>query len=166
MKLSEHNKAILEVRHRTQDSISECKKALEISNWDIDEAVRIVSRVRHDANTKNQSHEFYGYVGLYSFEFGRAGVLVELGCESGYVAKSSEFIKLANTIAVHVAWANPKGLNREDVNQSFGEVCLLDQPEMRETKGQRTIRELLAELSCKTGENITLVRFVRFKVGE
>lgn len=166
MQISEHNAAILEVRHRTQESILECKKALETSNWDVNEAVRVVSRARHDANENNHSHASYGHVALYSFEFGRAGVLVELGCESGYVAKSIEFIRLANTIASHVAWSNPKGLNRQDVNQNFGEVCLLDQPEIRENQGQRTIRELLAELSYKTGETITVVRFARFKVGE
>jgi elongation factor Ts len=164
MQISEHNAAILEVRRRTQDSIGECKKSLMESNWEIDEAIRLMARNRHNAN--NKSHESYGYVALYSYEFGRAGVIVELGCESGYVAKSMDFVKLANTIAIHVAWSNPKGMDRKDVNQSFGEICLLDQPEMRETQGQRTIREMLSELSCKTGETITLVRFARFKVGE
>ena len=142
------------------------KKSLEISNWDIDEAVRLVARNRHDMKSNNQAHESYGYVCLYSYEFGRSGVMVELGCESGYIAKNIDFIKLANVIATHISWSNPKRVLIERMLIKLSEKCLLDQPEMRENQGQRTIRELLLDLSCKTGENITLVRFARFKVGE
>jgi elongation factor Ts len=165
MVLSQQNESILVVRRITQAPVVDCKKFLELSNWNIEEAVRLIARKKHDEKT-NKSHEFYGIVCLYSHQFGRVGVMVELSCESGYIAKSLDFIKLANTIAVQIAWSNPKGLDRQDVQQCFGEVCLLDQVEMKETQGQRTIKELLAELSCKTGENIKIVRFARFDVGD
>ena len=159
-------KAISEVRQITQARLVDCKTALENSNWNVNDAIKSIGKKHHDEMNNENQHEFYGTVCLYSHLFGRVGTMVELSCESSYVAKSADFIKLANAIAVQISWSNPKGLDRQDVQQCFGEVCLLDQFETKETQGRRTIRELLAELSCKTGENIKIVRFTRFEIGE
>jgi elongation factor Ts len=110
----EKNQAILEVRKRTEAPISSCKQALEASNWNVDLACLTIAKTTYK---DKRSHDHYGTVCLYSHNFGRIGVMVELSCESGYVAKNREFQKLANTIAVHVSWSDPKYISRDQVSQ-------------------------------------------------
>ena len=196
--------AIAEVRRRTSAPMLECKRVLELEGWDVDLACVGLAKARHDASN-GKAHDSYGVVALYSHEFGRVGTMVELSCESGYVAKSREFAKLANAIAIHITWSNPKYVDRSQVDprevetarDNFAEmsrsiqlrsmgvpdsssqaidgmmdtffypkVCLLDQLEMKETQGTATIGSMIARLSHKTGEKISVRRFVRFKVGE
>ena len=195
--------AIIEVRKRTLAPIVDCKKALELNSFDIDKSCRDIARARHNAKGNNRPHDTYGVVALYSYEFGRIGVMVELSCESGYVAKSHEFVKLANTIAIHIAWSNPRYIDRSQIDpieieiardnfmdalsppeifddKTFNErvidrtmdrtfypkLCLLDQPEMKETQGKKTIGVLIDKMIDKTGEKIVVKRFARFKIGE
>lgn len=164
MQVSEKNAAIIEVRRRTLAPIWGCKKALEACGGDIEEACQTIARALHDSKN-GKAHDSHGSVGLYSHAFGRVGVLVEVSCESGYVTKSREFVKLVNLIASHIAWSNPQALERGDT-LDIGDVCLLDQPEMKETQGERTIGQLVYELSRNTGEEIRIVGFVRFEVGK
>jgi len=166
MRISQNNAKIMDVRRRTKVSIQECKNALESTGWDVESACLNITKTIHDDKNGPERHDSYGIVCPYIHAFGRIGVMVELNCESSFVAKHRDFIKLANTIAMHIAWSNPEGVERNDVNQVFGEVCLLDQAEMKETQGRCTIRELLAELSIKTGENISIRRFARFEIGK
>lgn len=156
----------MDVRRRTAATITGCRKALEDSDWNVDDACLNIAKAMHEDRHDKDTHDSYGIVCPYTHAFGRIGSMVELSCESSYVAKHIDFIKLANTIAMHIAWAAPKGLDRGDVQQSFGDICLLDQVEMKETQGSKTIRELIAELSSKTGEKITLVQFARFEIGK
>jgi elongation factor Ts len=198
--------AIAEVRRRTGVPVMSCRKALDSNGWDVDKACLNIARTIHDYKAGNgKSHDAYGIVALYSHEFGRVGVMVELGCESGYVAKNNDFIKLANAIAIHIAWSNPKYICRDDVDpreveaarDNFAEtspevkramlgvpdlsgqlidgmidrlfyhkVCLLDQPEMKETQGKETIGALLNKMSLQTGENVSVRRFARFRIGD
>ena len=164
--MSPHNAKIMEVRRRTLTSIQDCRKILQESDWDVEVACLAIARASHDEKHGPESHDSYGIVCPYIHSFGRLGVMVELTCESSYTAKHRDFIRLANTIAMHIAWSNPKGIDRNDINPVFGDVCLMDQPEMKETKGQRTIRELISEMSMKTGEKINIRRFARFEVGK
>lgn len=166
MEISQRNKKIMEVRRRTMASIQGCRQALESSGWSVDSACLTIAKTMHEERYGDGSHDAYGIICPYIHAFGRIGVMVELSCESSFVAKHMEFVKLANIIAVHIAWSNPQGIDRCDVNSAFDEVCLLDQPEMKETQGQRTIRELISELSMKTGEKIGIARFSRFEVGK
>ena len=156
---------ITEVRRRTSASIADCKQNLEKCDWNADAACLMIAKKNYN-NKNGDSHNAYGIICPYIHAFGRIGVMIELSCESSYVAKHRDFIKLANTIAMHIAWSNPVGIERKDVNPSFGEVCLLDQPEMKEVQGQRTIGELISELSIKLGEPICIRRFARFEVGK
>ena len=163
--MNDRTAVIAEVRRRTLAPIWGCKKALEASGWDVEQACRSIAKTLHDSRggRNGNSHDSHGMVGMYSHAFGRIGVLVEVACESGFVSRSLDFVKLVNAVAAHVAWANPQSLERGAAG--LGEVCLLDQPEMKETQGQRTIGELVAELSHKTGEEIRIVSFARFEVG-
>ena len=102
---TEKNQAILEVRKRTEAPISSCKQALEAANWNIDLACLTIAKATHK---EKKSHDHYGTVCLYSHSFGRIGVMVELNCETDFVARTDEFQNLAKVIAMHVAWANPK----------------------------------------------------------
>jgi len=192
--------SIAEVRRRTSAPIKDCKKALELNGWDLDDACRHIAKVLHDeralARGKEKQHDSYGTVALYSYEFGRLGVMVELSCESNYVAKSREFIKLANAIAIHIAWSNPRFVDRfqvppgdvraaedelrkkigEEGWQQFGDdlmekhfypkYCLLDQLEIKETQGKETISSMVGNLSRQTGEVIAVKRFARFRIGD
>jgi len=157
--------AIADVRKRTLAPIWGCKKALEACGWDVEQACLSITKALHDSKN-GKAHDSYGVVGLYTHAFGRIGVMVELSCESSYVSKSREFVKLVNLISAHIAWSNPLALDRSDPSLRFGEVCLLDQQEMKDTQGQSTIGELVAELACKTGEQVRIVSFARFEVGK
>lgn len=157
--------AISEVRRRTLAPIWACKKTLEAHGWDVEKSCSAISKTIHE-NKNDNAHDSYGSVGLYSHSFGRVGVLVEVSCESSYVVKSREFVRLVNAIASHIAWSNPIALDRSDSSLGIEGVCLLDQPEMKETQGQITIGELVAELSMKSGEDIRIVAFARFEVGK
>jgi elongation factor Ts len=192
--------AIMEVRRKTLASIVACKKALESHSWDVEKACYHIAKAIHDTKSNDKSHDCYGVVALYSYEFGRLGVMVELSCESGYVAKSHDFVRLAHTVAVHVAWANPKYIDRSQIDHLeietardnfkdmlaptnggtldqglvdlsmersfYPKFCLLDQMEMKETHGKKTIGKLIGEMKRKTGEKIVVKRFARFRVGE
>ena len=164
------HKAIIEVRRRTLAPMSSCKEALDIANWDVEKACLNIARSVHDKKNGN-SHDSYGIVCLYSHSFGRVGVMVEIGCESGYVAKSREFLRLANTIAVHIAWANPLRIDNSGADgaleQIFGhDASLMDQKELKESNGEKTIRQLVQELSDKVGERIEIRHFSRFEIGQ
>ena len=190
--------AIAEVRRKTLAPIVACKKALESYSWDVEKACLHIARAIHETKGNGKSHDAYGIVALYSYEFGRLGAMVELSCESGYVAKSNDFVRLANVVAIHVAWANPRYVDRsrmdpreveaardgfvveiidfefksrEEVDAGmerafYPKFCLVDQLEMKETHGAKTIGMLLAELSDRTGEKIAVKRFARFRIGE
>jgi len=165
---SEKLKAIAEVRKKTQAPIVDCQKAIEAANWNIEEAIKNIYK---DIRGRGNSDESYGTVCLYTNEFGRVGVMVELSCESGFIAKSREFAKLANTIAVHISWANPLYVDTSHVQSGVDvvlsmDICLLDQKEERESNGEKTIRQLIQDFSSKWGERVTVVRFARFEVGK
>ena len=164
---SEKIKAIAEVRKKTQAPIVACQKAIESANGNIEEAIK---NIHKDIRGRGNDQESYGTVCLYTNGFGRLGVMVELSCESGFMAKSRDFAKLANTIAVHISWANPLYIDTShmqdgDVVLSM-DMCLLEQKEERESNGNKTIRQLIQEFSSKWGEHVTVVRFARFEIGQ
>src|SRR5690606_33910177 len=139
-----------------------------------------------------------GLVASYIDMGGEVGVLVEVNCETDFVARTEDFQTLVKEIALHIAAADPRYVRREDVpadvlekekeiyraqfadsgkpanvvekivegklGSFFSQVVLLDQPSVRDPNV--TIGQLIAQASAKTGENITVSRFARFKVGE
>ena len=190
---------VKELRDKTGAGFMECKAALTEAEGDLDTAVTIL-RTRGQARAAKRSGRTtsQGLVGNYLHMGGQVGVLVEVGCESDFVARTDEFQHLAREIAMHIAAANPQYVTRDQVPSAdlerektifraqfeasnkpphvidkivegkvhsyYQQVVLLDQPSIRDPK--TSIGDLVTAAIAKLGENITIVRFARLKVGE
>ena len=187
------------LRDKTGAGFLECKAALVEAGGDIDQAI-IVLRTRGQAKAEKRAGRTtsQGIIGHYIHQGDQVGVLVELNCESDFVARTEDFQTLVREIAMHIAAADPRFVSHEDasaeaiereraifraqaeesnkppqvidrivegrVNKWFKEVALLDQPSIRDPKV--TIGEMVKAAIAKLGENITVARFTRYKVGE
>jgi elongation factor Ts len=190
---------VKELRERTGAGMMECKKALQEANGDPNEA-EVVLRKRgiSSAGKKAGRATRQGLIGSYIHAGGQLGVMVEVNCESDFVARTEDFKELVHDVAMHIAAADPRYLRREDVpgdvlekekeiardrarNEGkpdkvldriiegrvakfYEEVCLLEQPFVKEAT--MTIDQLVRTKIAKLGENISIARFVRFKVGD
>jgi elongation factor Ts len=190
---------VKELRERTGAGMMECKKALVETKGDIGEA-EVVLR-KHgiaSAGKKASRATKQGLIGSYIHAGGQLGVMVEVNCESDFVARTEVFQEMVHDIAMHIAAADPKFLRKEDVpadllekereiarerarnegkpekildrivegriSKFYEEVCLIEQPFVKEAT--LTIEQLVKTKIAKLGENITIARFVRFKVGD
>jgi elongation factor Ts len=177
----------------------ECKAALQEANGDLEAATTVLrKRGLAQAAKKSGRSTSEGLIGSYIHMGGKIGVLVELNCESDFVARTDDFQNLLKEVALQIAAANPTYVRREDVpadilerergiyraqmensgkpaqvidkiiegklGSFYSQFVLLDQPSIRD--GAVTISQLVAQASAKTGENIQISRFVRFRVGE
>lgn len=187
------------LRDATGAGMMECKAALKEANGNMEEATTILrKRGLAQATKKAGRSTNEGLIGSYIHMGGKIGVLVEVNCESDFVARTEDFQSLAREVAMHVAAASPQYVRREDVppdvldrerdvyrgqmegqkkppqviekivegklHSFFEQVCLLDQPSIRDPKV--TIGQAVQAAVAKLGENITIARFVRFKLGE
>ncbi|MBI5254346.1 elongation factor Ts [Candidatus Falkowbacteria bacterium] len=172
-------KLISQLRETTGAGIAECQKALAESNGDVNAAIEIL-RKKGEAKAAKKTAERTtkdGIICAYIHGNAKLGVLLELLCETDFVAKTDAFKQLANDIAMHIAALAPEYVCREDVpneviekekiiegklNKFFEESCLLQQSFIKdETK---TIENLIKEAIAKIGEKIEIGRFVRFKI--
>ena len=190
---------VKELRDKTGAGFMDCKSALTEAGGDVEKAVTIL-RTRGQARAAKRAGRStsQGLVGSYIHMGGQVGVLVEVACESDFVARTDEFQQLTREVAMHIAAASPLYVSREQVpaeavereraifraqaegsnkppqvidrivdgkmNSYYQQVVLLDQPSIREPK--TSIGDLVTAAVAKMGENITVVRFARFKVGE
>jgi elongation factor Ts len=159
---------VKELREQSGAGVMDAKRALEEANGDMSKASEILrekgvlaAAKRADRETSNGVVESYIHAG------GRIGVLVELNCETDFVANTEDFRTLARNIAMQIAAMNPLVVSPEDRGKehegSDEEICLMSQPFIREPG--RTIADLVRETVSKTGENIRVRRFVRFELG-
>jgi len=190
---------VKQLRDRTGAGMMECKKALTEAKGNMEEAVTLLRKAGLAQAAKRAGRATaQGAIGSYIHLGGKIGVLVEVNCESDFVARTDDFNDLVKEVAMHVAAADPKWVRREDVpadaiekekaiyraqmenagkpanvldkiiegkmGSFYSQVVLLDQPSIRD--GSVTIGQLVAQASAKTGENIQIGRFVRFRVGE
>jgi elongation factor Ts len=190
---------VKQLREITGAGMMECKAALTEAQGNLDEATTILrKRGLAQATKKAGRSTNEGLIGSYIHMGGKIGVLVEVNCESDFVARTDDFTGLAREIAMHIAAASPLYVRREDVpadvlerereiyraqmkdqnkppqvvekivegklNSFFEQVCLMDQPSIRDPKV--TIGQLVTQAIAKLGENIAVPRFVRFKLGE
>jgi elongation factor Ts len=190
---------VKDLRQRTGIGVMECKEALAESQGDVAKAIEILRKKGHArAQAKASREASEGIVGSYVHMNGRIGVLVELNCESDFVARNAEFQELAKEIAMQIAAARPRYVSSDQVpsevldaekdiiraqigdmkkppeimekivqgklGKYFEEVCLLDQPYIRDDKVK--IRDLVAQAVAKIGENIKVRRFARFEIGQ
>lgn len=192
-------KLVKELREKSGAPMGDCLKALQEAKGDLEEAF-VVLRKRGMASAAKKASRTTneGAVGTYIHAGGKIGVLLELNCESDFVARTPDFQELLRDIAMHIAASDPRYVRREDVTEEdiarekdvyraqaassgkpaniiekmlegkmgkfYEEVCLLDQPFIKD-QGQ-TIAQIIASKVAKLGENISVRRFARFKVGD
>ncbi len=190
---------VKELRERTGAGMMECKSALKEANGDLAEA-EVVLRKRGIASATKKATRAtkQGVIGSYIHPGSQLGVMVEINCESDFVARTDDFQQLVHDVAMQIAAADPRFIRREDVDPELLEkersierdralaegkpekildkvvegrlakfyeaVCLYDQPYIKEPT--LTVGQLIATKIAKIGENITVARFVRFKLGE
>ena len=192
-------KQVKELREKSGAPMGDCLKALQESKGDMEQAF-VVLRKRGMASAQKKASRSTneGAVGTYIHAGGKIGVLLELNCESDFVARTEDFQELLKDISMHIAATDPRYVRREDVtpedmerekeiyraqaaatgkpapvvekivegkmSKFYEEVCLLEQPFIKEQS--MTITQLIAQKVGKLGENITVRRFARFKVGD
>lgn len=170
---------VKELRERTGAGIMDAKRALEESEGDMDKAAAILRQRGLDrAEKKANRAASQGLVKAYIHGGGRIGALVEVNCETDFVARTQEFQDLAHDIAMQVAAMNPRYVSVEDVpadvlaegEREYGDrdlflkqAVLLEQAFIKDPK--RTIRDLVKDYIARLGENIVVRRFARFELG-
>jgi|SRR5690348_3110815 elongation factor Ts len=190
---------VKQLRDKTGAGMMECKAALSEARGNMEEAITLLrKRGLAQAAKRAGRTTAQGTIGSYIHLGGKIGVLVEVNCESDFVARTDDFASLVKEIAMHIAAADPKWVRREEVPADaiekeksiyraqmekenkpahvmdkivegklgafYSQFVLLEQPSIRDNAV--TIGQLVAQASAKTGENIQVSRFVRFRVGE
>ncbi|MDA1096306.1 MAG: elongation factor Ts, partial [Chloroflexi bacterium] len=153
---------------RTQAGIMDCKRALQDADGDEDKAAELLRAwglltvaKKADRSAKEGLVETYVHAG------GRIGVLIEVNCETDFVARTEEFRGLAHELALQIAAMDPQVVDDErplsELDASGGEPRLMYQPFVKDTS--RLIKDLVADVTARTGENVKVRRFVRFQLG-
>lgn len=160
---------IKDLRGKTSAGVMECKQALQEAGGDPDKASEILrERGLAKAEKKMDRVASQGLIEAYVHSGGRIGAMVELNCESDFVARTDEFKALAHDLALQVAATNPQYISPEDVPQgtkvSPEEVCLLAQPFIKDAG--RKISDIVAEVSARVGEKVVVGRFARFQISK
>jgi elongation factor Ts len=190
---------VKQLRDQTGAGMMECKAALTEANGNMEEAVTLLrKRGLAQAAKRSGRATAQGVIGSYIHLGGRIGVLLEVNCESDFVARTEDFNNLVKEVAMHIAAADPRWVRREEVpaeaiekekaiyraqmensgkpanvldkivegklGSFYSQFVLLDQPSIRD--GSMTVAQVVAQASAKTGENIQINRFVRFRMGE
>lgn len=156
------------LRDETGAGMLDSKKALEESDGDFDKAKGILRQKGFEAAAKREERETVeGLIISYIHHNNRFGVLLEINCETDFVARTDDFRELAEKVAKHIVGAAPTYVSEEDIPEGSGEdpkeVALLSQPYLQDESV--TVGELIKEASGKTGENIRVRRFARFELG-
>ncbi len=190
---------VKQLRDKTGAGMMECKAALAEAQGNLEEAITLLrKRGLAQAAKRAGRATAQGTIGSYLHLGGKIGVLLEVNCESDFVARTEDFQSLVREVGMHIAAADPKWVRREDVpaeaiekeksiyraqmensgkpanvlekiiegklGSFYAQFVLLDQPSIRDAA--LTISQLVAQTSAKTGENISIGRFARFRVGE
>ena len=157
------------LRDQTGAGIMDCKQALEGTGGDLEkaaEALRAKGLAGVAKRVGRATNE--GVIEAYVHTGGRVGAIVELGCESDFVARTDEFKQMAHDIAMQVAAMSPAYLSSEDIEEGderpAAQVALLSQPFIK--NGSSSVGELVQELAARMGENVRVIRFQRLAVGE
>lgn len=192
-------KLVKELREKSGAPMGDCLKALQEANGDMEQAFVVLRKRGMASAAKKASRSTNeGAVGTYIHAGGKIGVLLELNCESDFVARTDDFQDLLRDIAMHIAATDPRYVGKEEVTPEdierekeifraqaaesgkpaniiekmlegkmgkfYEEVCLLEQPFIKEQS--QTVSQIIASKIAKLGENISIRRFARFKVGD
>ena len=161
--------AIKALRDQTGAGIMDCKRALEQANGGLDEALSILQEKGAATVAKKASRATEeGLVESYIHSGGRMGAMVEVNCETDFVARTPEFKELAHDIAMQVVAMAPLYVDRSEVPEEEDhnpqETCLLQQTFIKDDA--KTVQDLVNEAVAKLGENVRVRRFARFSMGE
>ncbi len=161
-------KMVKELRERTSAGVMECKKALEECEGNMEKATEALRQAGLARAEKRQNRAVrYGVVEAYIHAGGRIGVLVEVNCETDFVARTDQFKDLAHDIALQVAATAPKYLSMDERpagdDSDPKETVLLEQPFIKDPS--LNIQQLVVNTIGQTGENIKVRRFCRFELG-
>ena len=159
---------VKKLREETGAGVMDAKRALDEANGNFDQAKALLRERGVAAAAKRAERATgQGVVESYIHGQGRIGVLVEVQCETDFVARTEAFRQLARDVAMQVAAMNPLGLNPADVpaehNGTVEENALMTQAFIKD--GSRTIQQLVQEVVAQTGENVRVARFARFELG-
>ena len=160
---------IRELRERTGAGIMDVKKALEAADGDTDKAeAALRAKGLAKAATKAGRSTAEGVITSYIHAGSRIGAMVELNCETDFVARTPEFSDLARNIAMQVAAMSPVYVSKDQLPATEArrpeEVCLMEQAYIKEPS--KSIEDLVLDVRARVGENIKVSRFVRFGLGE
>ena len=160
--------AVKELRNRTNAGITDCNKALLEVGGDIEKAIEFLKqRGAAIAEKKKNAVATEGIIETYVHHTKRVGALVELNCETDFVARTTEFKELAHDLAMQIAATAPQFLTSKEMPPKAEAdpqtVCLLSQPFIKDPT--KTVQEIIAETIAKVGENIKVRRFARFEIG-
>ncbi|NQU96171.1 MAG: elongation factor Ts [Chloroflexi bacterium] len=160
---------VKDLREKTGAGVMATKKALEECDGDMQEAAKALTEMGLAAVAKRVDRETTeGVVGSYVHTGNRIGALVEMNCETDFVARTPEFAELAHDIAMQVASMAPQYVVNDDVPEEADEVpaekILLEQAFIKDPS--KTVRDLVAEVAARVRENIRVRRFSRFELGE
>jgi elongation factor Ts len=199
--MSVSTETVKKLREMSGAPMMECKKALEEAEGELEKAFTILRKRGQAAAAKKASRlASEGLVGSYIHAGGKIGVLVEVNCESDFVARNEEFLTLVHDLAMQICATDPRFVRKEDVTAEildrekevlraqaaasgkpeavlgrivegklakfYEDNCLYEQHFIKDLTGGQTIAELINSRIAKFGENITVRRFSRFKVGE
>ena len=157
------------LRDRTSAGVLDCRQALLDTDGDVQEAVELLrQRGLAIAEKKASRTVGQGIIEAYIHHGGQIGAMVEVNCETDFVAHTSEFKELAHNLALQIAAMSPKFITSEEETSTEGEedpqkTCLLLQPFIKDDS--KTVKEVIVETIAKVGENIKVRRFARFELG-
>lgn len=175
---------VRQLREKTSAGMMDCKAALADAGNDLEKAIELLRKKGAEMATKKaQRATNHGCVEAYIHHGGKIGVLLEIDCETDFVAKNEDFRRFAKDVAMQIAATSPKHILREEISNKvleaereiikeqkkgslekfYQQVCLLEQPFIKDEKV--FIKDILAALVGKIGENIIIKRFVRFQIG-
>ncbi len=160
---------IKELRDQCGAGIMDCRNALLEAKGDMEKALQSLrEKGVARAEKKAERSTTQGVVEAYIHTGGRIGAMVELNCETDFVARTDEFKELAHNLAMQVTALGPQFISSEEVPEGAGiepqEACLLLQPYIKDP--DMTIQDIITEVIAKVGENIRVGRFARLKIGE
>ena len=192
-------KAVKELRDRTGAGMMDCKRALQEANGDVEKAIDGLRKSGIAKAEKKSSRDVKdGLVDAYIHPGGKLGVLIEVNCETDFVAKTDDFKQFVRNLAMHIAATNPMALTREEIDNSivekeleiykeqalgsgkpehivdkiaqgrlgkfFAENVLMEQAYVKDP--DISIKDLTTNTITKLGENISIRRFSRFRIGD
>lgn len=190
---------VKKLREKTGAGMMDCKAALNEAKGDFEEAIIILRKKGISTAAKKSGRDAKeGLVGSYIHSNGKIGVLVEINCETDFVARTDDFKEMVKNIAMHIAASDPKFVRREEVTDDilkrerevylaqakasgkpdniaekivdgkmdkyYAETCLLEQSYVKDPS--ITIKDYVTSMISKVGENISINRFTRFRIGE